>query len=240
VPRAKGKIPRIAVRPIQPISFTDHDWQKLEAALGHSIPEKARASITLATNQFLQFAEAESNTGSMDDALNRLSRLRSSAESFRAAIEERALDDPIRGYVDEALEISYEGLNPGDLASVAKLSADLVRFLSACDLTVQWLEQDAQHNYWLERGAWEHWIWQLTEILKEHHLPTGVRKDAAGYKVESASQFVKFVSTLQIFLPKEHVRGHTKSSLAERIYKARKRPKPAVAPRAKRPREIGS
>jgi hypothetical protein len=157
VPGAKGKIPRIAVRPIQPIGFIDHDWQKLEATLGHSIPEKARASITLATNEFLEFAEAEINTGSMKDAVNRLSRLRSSAQSFRAAIEERALTDPIRGYVDEALEIGYARLSPGDLTGeyVAKISADLALFLNACDLTVQWLGQDARHNYWPEGGAWE-------------------------------------------------------------------------------------
>jgi hypothetical protein len=214
---------------------------KTRSALGHSIPEEARASITLATNEFLEFAEAESNTGSMEDAFNRLSRLRSSAHSFRAAIEKRALDDPIRGYVDEALEISYERLNPDDLGGeyVAKLSADLARFLSACDLTVQQLEQDARHNYWPEGSAWERWIQKLTEILKEHHLPTGGRKDAAGYNVERASPFVKFVSTLQTFLPRRHVRGHTRSSLAERIYSARKKPRPAVAPRAKRPRQAG-
>jgi hypothetical protein len=227
VPRAKGKIPRIAVRPIQPISFTDHDWQKLEAALGHSIPEEARASITLATNEFLQFAEAESNTGSMEDALNRLSQLRSSAQSFRAVIEKRVLDDPIRGYVDEALEISYERLNPDDPAGeyVAKLSADLTRFLSACDLTVQRLEHDARHNYWPEGGAWEHWIRQLTTILREHDLPTGARKDKSG----RASPFVSFVFELQSLLPRKLVRSqHSKSALAVSIHKARRGSKPAV------------
>jgi hypothetical protein len=69
VPRPRGKIPRIAVRPVQPIGLTDFHWQKLEAALGHVIPEEARAPITLATNEFLKFAEAESTAGSMEDAL---------------------------------------------------------------------------------------------------------------------------------------------------------------------------
>jgi hypothetical protein len=241
VPRLRGKIPRIAVRPIQPIGLIDFCWEKLEAALGHFITDMARAAISLATNEFLKFAEAESSVGSMEDALKRLKHLRSAAHIFRAAIEERAVDDPTRGYVDDWLEMSYERLNPGDRANqyVANLSADLARFLDACDLTLQRLEEDARHNYWPEGGAWEDWIRKLTEILKKHHLPAGVRKDAAGYRVESASPFVKFVSTLQTFLPNKHVLGDKKSSLAQRIYNARKKPKPAVARRTKRPRAIG-
>jgi hypothetical protein len=54
------------------MSLTDFHWQKLEAALGNVIAEKARASITSATNDFLKFAEAESKVGSMEDALRRL------------------------------------------------------------------------------------------------------------------------------------------------------------------------
>ena len=99
----------------------------------------ARAAITLATNEFLKFAEAESSAGSMEDALKRLKHLRSAAHIFRAAIEERAVNNPTRGYVDDWLEMSYERLNPGDRANqyVANLSADLARFLDACDLTLQ-------------------------------------------------------------------------------------------------------
>ena len=168
VPRPRGKIPRIAVRPIQPIGLIDFRWEKLEAALGHFITDMARAAITLATNEFLKFAEAESSAGSMENALKRLKHLRSAAHIFRAAIEERAVDDPTRGYVDDWLEMSYERLNPGDRANqyVANLSADLARFLDACDLTLQRLEEDAWHNYWPEGGAWEDWIRKLTEILK--------------------------------------------------------------------------
>jgi hypothetical protein len=91
VPRTSGKIPRIAVRPVQPINLADGEWQKLEASLGKPIPQQARASIIVATNSFLQSAEAESNAGSMDDALERVERLRKCAQSFRAVIEERAV-----------------------------------------------------------------------------------------------------------------------------------------------------
>jgi hypothetical protein len=232
VPRPRGKIPRIAVRPVQPISLTDFHWQKLEAALGHVIREKARASITLATNQFLNFTEAESSAGSMEDALERLKRLGSAAQLFRAAIEERALDDPTRGYVDDWLEMSYERLNPGDLADqyVAKLSADLTRFLDACDLTLQRLELDARHNYWLEGGAWEHWIRQLSAILREHDLPTAARKDRSSDKSGEASPFVSLVFRFQTFLPRKLVRSqHSRGALAVSIHKARRGSKAAVA-----------
>jgi hypothetical protein len=80
----------------------------------------------------------------------------------------------------------------------------------------------------------------VTDILKAHHLPTGARKDAAGYGVDRASPFVKFVSTLQTFLPRKYVRGQvTKSSLAELIYKAREKSKPPVVPRKPRARGSG-
>ncbi len=242
MPRTSGKIPRIAVRPIQPIKLADGEWQKLEASLGEPIPQQARASISAATNSFLEFAEAESNVGSMDDALGRVERLRKGAQSFRAVIEERDVGDLTRDYVDEILARAYAHLK-GDHTEgeyVEELFAELSRFLNACDLTLQQLEQDAQHNYWPEGGAWEYWIRQLTEILEAHRLPIGVRKDAAGYRVDRASPFVKFVSTLQTFLPKKYVRGQvTKSSLAELIYKAREKSKHPVVPRKPRARRSG-
>jgi hypothetical protein len=126
----------------------------------------------------------------------------------------------MRGYVDEIMAEAYAHLNSDhtEREYVIELSSGLSRFLDACDLTLRRLEQDAQHNYWPEGGAWEHWIRQLTDILEAHHLPTGARKDAAGYGVDRASPFVKFVSTLQTFLPKKYLRGQvTKSSLAELI-----------------------
>jgi hypothetical protein len=221
VPRPRRKIPRIAVRPVQPISLTDFHWQKLEAALGHVIPERARASITLATNEFLKFAEAESKAGSMEDARRRLKRLWSAAHGFRSAIEERALDDPTRCYVDEWLEMSYEGMNLGDLQDqyVAKLSAYLARFLDACDLTLQRLEQDARYDYWLEGEAWEHWIRQLTAILKEHDLPTAARKDRRSDKSGEASPFALFVFELQSLLPRKLIRSqHSRGALAVSRY----------------------
>ena len=198
-----------------------------------------RASIIEATKSFLESAEAESNAGSMEDALERVERLRKRAQSFSAVIEERAVGDLTRDYVDETLAMSYAQLNTDhtEREYVVELSADLSRFFDACDLTLQRLKQDDQHNYWPEGGAWEHWIRQLTDILEAQHLPAGARKDAAGYGVDKASPFVKFVGTLQTFLPKKHIRGrYTLSSLAEGIYKAREKPKPAVAPRKSRAR----
>jgi hypothetical protein len=87
---------------------------------------------------------------------------------------------------------------------------DLARFVAACDLALRSLDSASRYNYWPEGGAWEHWIRHLTDILEAHHLPTGVRKDAAGYRVKRASPFVKFVSTLQTFLPKKTCPGNFK------------------------------
>jgi hypothetical protein len=237
VPKTSGKIPRIEVRPVQPIKLADGEWQKLEASLGKPLPQQARESITMVTNWFLESAEAESHVGSMEDALKRVERLRTRAQSFHAAIEERPVDDPTRDYVDEILAEAYAHLNSDHTEHeyVVELSVDLSRFLNACDLTLQQLEQDAQRNYWPKGGAWEHWIRQLTDILEEHHLPTGARKDKSKDKSGRASPFVSFVFEFQTLLPKKYIRSqHSKSALAVSIHNARRRSKPAVAWKASR------
>jgi hypothetical protein len=186
----------------------------------------------------------------MDDAIARVKRMRKAAQSLMNAIYDPPGGDVTQQYVDEELYMGHARLIGAELCKLLRVRAlpfagpyyvpelygDLARFVGACDLALGRLNSAAQYNYWPEGGAWEHWIRQLTDILEAHHLPTGVRKDAAGYRVTRASPFVKFVSALQTFLLKKHVRGGSKSSLAERIYKARKRAKIAVAPRKPRAR----
>ena len=146
MPKSKGKIPRIAVRPVQPINLADGEWQKLEDALGKFIPQEVRAALIVATNWFLEDAEAESNVGPMKDAFKRVEDLRRCAQSLRATIEDRSVGELTRDYVDEILAKAYAHLNSDHTLRdyVEEFSADLSGFLNACDLTLQQLKQDAQ------------------------------------------------------------------------------------------------
>jgi hypothetical protein len=246
MPRPKGKIPRIFVRPIAPLHLSDKNWLAIEAAYDNSLPPGIRRQIEIATTHFLENAEAE-NTGSMDHAIARVKRMRKSAHSLLDAIEDPRGGNVTEEYVDEELYKSHARLIGAELCKllrvptlpfagpnyVSELYRDLAYFVGACDLTLESLDSASRYNYWPEGGAWEDWIRRLTDILKAHDLPTEARKDAAGYSAKRASPFVKFISRVQTFLPKGYVRGDTKSksSLAERIYKARSRPKPAVSRR---------
>jgi hypothetical protein len=167
VSRSKGKIPRITFAAAQPINLTDDNWQTIEAAYGQSISQEIRTQINTATTQFLQLAVAE-DTGLMNDAVQRANRLRRSAESLLAAIDQRDIGDVTRGYVDDELELSYRTLSR-DKARFAHTYVDdftvkLSWFLSACNLTAQRICDASQNNYWPDGGAWEVWVQHLTGI----------------------------------------------------------------------------
>jgi hypothetical protein len=226
VSRSKGKIPRITFGAAQPINLSDDNWQTIEAAYGQSISQEIRTQINTATTRFLQLAVAE-DTGLMNDAVQRANRLRRSADSLLAAIDQRDIGDVTRGYVDDELELSYRMLSR-DKARFARTYIDdftvkLSWFLSACKLTAQRICDASQNNYWPNGGAWEVWVQHLAGILSAHGLPTGARKDVDKTKFERASPFVEFVRSLQTFLPKKHIRAyHSKGALANAINKARK------------------
>lgn len=253
MPKSKGKVPRITFRAVQPITLGDEVWQTVEAVYRQKVPEEVRAKITAVTNQFLRLASAE-NTGSMDDAIRRAQGLRKCTQLLIDAIEARAVGDVTREYVDDELALSYARLNSDQLCKIIGIRAaplaarkyidevyvDLLRFLSACKITLKELDRASQNHYWPDGGAWEVWIWELTGILEKHNLPTGVRKDTDKINSDRASPFVEFVGRLQTFIPEKHIRAqHSKGALATAINKARNELKPFVARKKARGRKTG-
>jgi hypothetical protein len=247
--KTKGKIPLITFRAVQPIVLSDKDWKTLEKSYGHPISRQIRTQIKTVTAQFMQFALAE-DTGLMKDAVQRVTRLHNRARSLIKAINARAINDVTRSYVDDALGLNYAGLNSDKVAKVLRIRtvplaphkyiweiyANLEDFVNACNLTLKEFDYVSQHDYWPRGGAWEVWIWQLTDILKSQHLPTGARKDTAN----GASPFVEFVYKLQAFLPKRHMRAqHSKVALASAIAKARRASHFPLEPKKARARKTG-
>jgi hypothetical protein len=249
MPKTKGKIPLITFRAVQPIVLSDKDWKTLEKPYGYPISRQVRTQIKIVTARFLQFALAE-DTGSMKDAVQRVTLLQNCARSLIKAIDARAISDVTRLYVNDALELNYARLKSNKLAKVLRIRtvplaahksiweiyADLEDFVNVCNLTLKEFDYVSQNDYWPRGGAWEVWIQQLTEIQRSQHLPTGARKDMAN----TASPFVELVYKLQTFLPKRHIRAqHSKVALASAIAKARRASHFPLAPKKARARKTG-
>jgi len=242
MPKSKGKIPRITVPPIQPFNLSDENWGKVEDSYGQSISQEIRTQINAAIARFVQFAVAEDSGLTINDAVKRITRLRERALSFIDAIKEHPVEDAIRMWVDEELELFYEQSNYDHQLLVrnyvGQLSLELGRFVNVCN---EMLDYTSRYNNWPDGGAWETWIRQLTDMLELRRMPTGVRKDTAKLKEDKFSVFAKFIYTLQKFLPSKYTRAqHSLVAIATAIINARQESKPPVArkksARAKKPR----
>ena len=103
----------------------------------------------------------------MNDAIQRATRLRQCAQSFVTAVNERAVGDVIREYVDDQMALGNALLNDGDAARkyVCEISAELSRFTMTCEWTLKEMEQASQYNFWPDGWHWDGWICRLTDIL---------------------------------------------------------------------------
>jgi hypothetical protein len=257
MPKTKGKIPRITFPAVQPIDLSDENWKTIEEAYRHPIPQEIRTKIEIVAAQFLQLAIAE-DTGLMEAAVERVTRLGDCARSLIKAIDARPVSDVTRNYVDDELGLSYARLNSAKFCKVLRIRAvpladrkaarkyvgeiatDLGRFVQACDPTLKVFENAAQYDYWQSGRAWDGWIRQLTTTLTSHNLPTGVRKDVDKRSDDTPSAFTNFVWSLQKFLLRQHVRAHSPGALATAIHEARNQSKPSIGLRKSRARKSGA
>ena len=120
MPKTKGKIPRINFEAGEPIAFSDENWETIEEAYGHPISGEVRTQIENVTAEFLQFALAE-DTGSMEDAVQRVNQLRDCTRSLINAIDARVITDVTRDYVDDALGLNYARLNSNKLRKALRV-----------------------------------------------------------------------------------------------------------------------
>jgi hypothetical protein len=246
MPTLSGKVPRIILRAETGLSVMNEGWRLIEKRYGHQIPDEARNAVNAATNKFLQLAAAEDDAPSKADALERLKDLKERTDSLQDAINNLAVDHPIREYVDEEIAFAYSIAKYDDstpiLEYLSTFERELGRFSKACQDTSTFL---SNHSFWPAGGAWEIWIRQIVNILDRHRLPTSARKDTDKAKVERMSDFVELVAVLQNLIPERFRRHHhSESTLANAIHKARKYSKPPTSKsrtrRQKRKRQFGS
>jgi hypothetical protein len=240
MPRISGKIPRITLRGETGLCLTDEGWREIERRYGNKIPNEARSAVNAVTSEFLQLAEAEDDAPSKEDALKRLKNLNDRSNSLQKAINKLAVDDPVRGCVDEGIAFAYsiakyENATP-ILEYLDTFERELSRFSKACKDTTAFL---SDHSFWPAGGAWDVWIRQLTRTLDHYHLPTSARKDSDKAKSDKSSQFVELVASFQeLTIPEPFRRSHhSKTALASAIHNARNYSKPLAS---KRKKEVGS
>jgi hypothetical protein len=246
MPTPRGKIPRINYVTVGRLNITDEAWGGIEDAYGRLISPQIRALIDAATNDFVNGASAE-NTGRMGDALNRARSLHKLAQHLIAAIDERPSGEVTREYVDDLIALHHAvqnatkfrkllGIRVAPLAErkyVVELLQDLHQFKSACELTLQELDQASQYNYWPDGAAWEKWIRNLIDIVEANKLPAKARKDVDKNRSGKASPFVEFVCALQCHIPKEFVPKKSKDAFATAIGRARSKKRKTHLPKKK-------
>jgi hypothetical protein len=118
----------------------EEGWRKFEERYGHQIPDEARSDVNAVTNKFLQLASAEDDAPSKAEALERLEKLKDRTDSLLEAINELAVGNPIRQYVDEEIAFAYsisqyENATP-ILEDITTFERELGRFSKACQDTI--------------------------------------------------------------------------------------------------------
>jgi hypothetical protein len=221
VAKPKPKIPLITLAAPRPFALDERKWIQIERAFGRCLDGQTRQEILVVTMQFLRFAEAESNTGLMSDAVGRVRLLRKHARSLLRIVDDTSGLQITQKYVDEQIAAA------GGRRNFKVFSAELAWFAEACDMALSQMNNLSRHRFWPDGGSWQNWIRQLTEIAKRHELPFGARKDTDKVKQGKVSPFVKFVNKLQTYIPDAHRRGaHSIEALSVAINTARSRPKP--------------
>jgi hypothetical protein len=200
--------------------LTDKQWSEIEKPFGCVLAPQTRQEILNVTVEFLQFAEAESKTGLMDDAVERTERHRRLALSLLQSLDDTSELPVLQDYVDEEIAVSGGRSNLNDLA------AELRWLVEACSVALEQMASTSRHHFWPDGFVFEGWIRRLTDIAKRHQLPTAARKDADKAKPGTESSFVVFVDRLQTYIPEAHRRS-TQSlvALSTAINAARSNPK---------------
>jgi hypothetical protein len=159
-------------------------------------------------------ADAEKIIGACKKAAGEHNALRASPSSDAASYAR----DLIR-------ENFHDARLSNDRQFFSALTGLLTSFRRACDLSLAELLRelnDPTIPSFQEGECRRYWIPQLTEIMKQAGLPTGVRKDTDKRKSGGPSPFVALVRELQGCLPDGcRQTTHSDDALAEAIVRAR-------------------
>jgi hypothetical protein len=207
------------------IFLKDAEWSKIEAAYKQPLSSELRELIRDRTNAYLSHAQFELAAEPLKHAQVRLKQVKNAAAKFQAELM-RASEFPEathhanflmkKNFVDSRLKCD----RPND--GIHVLCGIMTSVIVACHHAQKDLEENRPGGF--QPGQyWKVWVRDLAVQLKEHELPTGVRKDVDKKKDRTPSPFAAFIFELQKFIPPEYRRGdHSAWAVTELISKARR------------------
>jgi hypothetical protein len=204
--------------------ITDGDWNRIEKAYGKQLSASVRKKIFDATTGFLLFECFERTAEPRSWAIDRVRRLRKSAEEFnKALLKDTHQAGVSRIYADNLIERYLDHPRLGSREKLRHLRSVLVSVSAACRSALKAIEDPNVPRRW-PGECWDRWVCRLTAVFNASGLPSGARKDSDKRRADGHSPFVMFVYELQRCAPRE-ARRHvqSKDALANAIQVARRR-----------------
>ena len=190
MPPRKPKLPFRFARPFD-FRISDTDWEKLQTAYGHKIPDEARGEIITATKRMLSRSAVEHSLRPVNESIEHITRLKKAANNLLAAFTASSCPQhPI--HFAEAV-IDQEASDVTDDITFDEFHDHLMLFAGACTRAPAKAALMAVHT----GEARDAWIKDLTDICDRNKWPTKARKDPYTNKTGRPSRFVSFVHELQ-------------------------------------------
>lgn len=206
----KGRKPRTTFyrqpEPSPDWSPSKEDWEEIQDAYGHKLPDSLRSETVETANDYFHFAQAERNKADADDAIAFLVKLGERASSL-ADLLVGDLKDAAAASARDVLRTHYffdqddPDFEHCPYESKIEALAEALRGLASSTMAVAGdLNADAEYKPLRKKpDAWDVMIVRLTEAVAAHNLPAKAVKG-------SASEFVVLVQELQERLPAEYRR----------------------------------
>lgn len=219
------------------VSLNDLERAAIENAYGHRLPPLAWDKVIATTSVFTILAPKE-RSAPVKVILKKLQRLKNAAVSLKLDLstELTMADAETASLTLEKIEKEYfRGRQPKSPTSPVELFDVLIRSVNAVIVTSDYAlthlaDDNEPFNQTFPEGTfWALWVTNISQILKQSGLPTGVRKDFVRDK--GPSEFVFFIFEMQKHIPVESRRhmpaANAKNqkiyldALSQAIYRAR-------------------
>jgi hypothetical protein len=213
-------VPDSIIAPKRDLNICDADWRRIENAYGHELSDRVRSAIIESTQEFIGWEMAEHEAKPVAEGKQQIETWKRAAGELRKRLnwEEDRTGGVMRLLVNRNFKARFGRRVTEPFFFLDQALTDFER---ACDKALSKLRPEPTILTLRAGDAWQVWIRQLCEIMKENSLPCSVRKDSD--KSAKLSPFVVLVRELQKCLPKETAfPAHSDRALAEAIGRARR------------------
>jgi hypothetical protein len=147
---------------LAPVRVSDERWENIQTRCGFDIPSALRGAVVTKTQTMCWLSEAWQAALPIRETVKEISAIK------------RATADWLRRIDGLPLEVAGIIMSEDHSEQADLVIKPFMKFLAAsCDERLTELAsidtQDARH-------PWETWITEVTDLFKQHDLPTGARK----------------------------------------------------------------